>query len=31
VLIPIRLGVGLRAGVNLGYMKFSKKAKWLPL
>lgn len=31
VLIPIRLGVGLRAGVNIGYMKFSKKAKWLPL
>lgn len=31
VLIPIRLGVGLRAGVNVGYMKFSKKAKWLPL
>lgn len=31
VLIPVRLGVGLRAGVNVGYMKFSKKAKWLPL
>jgi hypothetical protein len=31
VLIPIRLGVGLRAGVNVGYMKFSRKAKWLPL
>jgi len=31
VLIPVRLGVGLRAGVNIGYMKFSKKAKWLPL
>ncbi len=31
VLIPIRLGVGLRAGVNVGYMKFSKKAKWFPL
>ncbi len=31
VLIPIRLGIGLRAGVNVGYMKFSKKAKWLPL
>ena len=30
VLIPIRLGVGVRAGVNIGYMKFSKKAKWLP-
>ncbi|WP_294109451.1 DUF1134 domain-containing protein [Sphingomonas sp.] len=30
VLIPIRLGVGARAGVNVGYMKFSEKAKWLP-
>ena len=30
VLIPIRLGVGYRAGVNVGYMKFSHKAKWLP-
>jgi len=30
VLIPIRLGVGWRAGVNVGYMKFSHKNKWLP-
>ena len=30
VLIPIRLGVGARAGVNLGYMKFSEKARWQP-
>ena len=30
VLIPIRLGVGARAGVNIGYMKFSEKARWLP-
>lgn len=30
VLIPIRMGVGLRLGVNAGYMKFSKKQKWLP-
>ncbi|WP_426255220.1 DUF1134 domain-containing protein [Sphingomonas sp. DC2300-3] len=30
VLIPIRLGVGYRAGVNVGYMKISHKAKWLP-
>ena len=30
VLIPIRMGVGLRLGVNAGYMKFSKTAKWLP-
>ena len=30
VLIPIRMGVGLRLGVNAGYMKFSKTAKWMP-
>ncbi len=30
VLIPIRVGAGLRAGVNAGYMKFSRKQRWLP-
>jgi hypothetical protein len=30
VLIPVRLGVGWRAGVNVGYMKFSHKNRWLP-
>jgi hypothetical protein len=30
VLIPVRLGVGLRLGANIGYMKFSEKSKWLP-
>lgn len=30
VLIPVRLGVGWRAGVNVGYMRFTKKSKWLP-
>jgi hypothetical protein len=30
VLIPVRLGVGWRAGVNVGYMKFSEKSKWMP-
>ncbi|WP_242139878.1 MULTISPECIES: DUF1134 domain-containing protein [unclassified Sphingomonas] len=30
VLIPIRLGVGWRQGVNLGYMKFNKTSKWFP-
>ena len=29
-IIPIRLGVGARLGVNAGYMKFSEKSKWLP-
>ena len=30
VLIPIRVGVGARLGVNAGYMKFRKKQSWLP-
>ena len=30
VMIPIRMGAGLRLGVNAGYMKFSKKQRWLP-
>jgi len=30
VLIPVRLGVGLRLGVNGGYMRFSQKNRWLP-
>jgi hypothetical protein len=31
VLIPVRMGAGLRLGINAGYMKFSKKQRWLPL
>ena len=30
VLIPVRLGVGARLGVNAGYMAFSEKSRWLP-
>lgn len=30
VLIPIRVGAGLRLGINAGYMKFSKEQNWLP-
>jgi hypothetical protein len=30
VLVPIRVGAGLRLGVNAGYMKFSKNQRWLP-
>lgn len=30
VLIPVRMGVGLRLGLNAGYMKFSKKQKLSP-
>jgi hypothetical protein len=30
VLIPVRMGVGLRLGINGGYMKFSRHQNWLP-
>ncbi|MCF8474118.1 MAG: DUF1134 domain-containing protein [Emcibacter sp.] len=30
IIAPIRVGVGLRAGVNLGYLHFTKKRDWLP-
>jgi hypothetical protein len=30
VLIPVRMGVGVRLGVNAGYMKFSRKQNILP-
>jgi hypothetical protein len=30
VLVPIRLGAGLRSGVNIGYMRYTKKKTWNP-
>ncbi|MCB2067230.1 MAG: DUF1134 domain-containing protein [Erythrobacter sp.] len=30
VLIPIRVGAGLRLGVNAGYLRFSHRQRWLP-
>ena len=30
VLIPIRLGGGMRLGANVGYMRFSERNRWLP-
>jgi hypothetical protein len=30
VLIPVRLGVGMRLGLNAGYMRFSQRNRWLP-
>lgn len=30
VLIPIRVGAGLRLGLNAGYMKFTRQQKWMP-
>ena len=30
VLIPVRLGVGARLGINAGYMRFSQKSRLLP-
>ena len=31
VLVPIRSGIGLRLGANVGYLKFTPKATWNPL
>jgi len=28
---PIRTGVGLRAGVNVGYMHYTREKSWIPL
>ena len=30
VLIPVRMGVGLRLGLNAGYMNITRKGRWLP-
>lgn len=30
LLVPIRSGVGLRLGANIGYLKFTPKATWNP-
>lgn len=30
VMIPIRVGAGLRLGVNAGYMRFTREQTWLP-
>jgi hypothetical protein len=30
VIVPIKLGVGWRLGVNAGYLRFSKKKSFLP-
>jgi hypothetical protein len=31
VLVPIRSGVGLRLGANIGYLKFTQASTWNPL
>ena len=31
VIVPIRAGVGLRLGANVGYLKFTPKPTWNPL
>jgi hypothetical protein len=28
--VPIRAGVGLRIGANIGYLKFTNSATWNP-
>ena len=30
ILVPIRTGVGLRLGVNVGYLKYTRKKTWNP-
>jgi hypothetical protein len=30
IVVPIRSGVGLRLGVNVGYLKFTSRATWNP-
>lgn len=30
ILAPIRIGVGLRAGANVGYLSFSRRQNWIP-
>jgi hypothetical protein len=30
VIIPVRMGAGVRLGINAGYMKFSHEQKWIP-
>jgi hypothetical protein len=30
VVVPIRSGVGLRAGLNVGYLKFTNEPTWNP-
>uniref|UniRef100_UPI0037BE5544 EipA family protein n=1 Tax=Devosia sp. TaxID=1871048 RepID=UPI0037BE5544 len=30
VMVPIRSGVGLRAGLNVGYLKFTDQPTWNP-
>lgn len=30
VLVPVRMGAGLRLGANVGYMRFSQKQRWVP-
>ena len=31
ILAPMRTGVGVRAGVNAGYLSYSRKRDWVPL
>ena len=31
IMAPIRTGVGLRAGVNIGYMHYTREFSWIPL
>jgi hypothetical protein len=30
ILAPIRVGVGLRLGANVGYLHYTRKRSWIP-
>jgi hypothetical protein len=30
IVVPIRSGVGLRLGANIGYLKFTPRSTWNP-
>ncbi len=30
-LVPMRTGVGVRAGVNAGYLSYTHERSWIPL
>ena len=30
IVVPIRSGIGLRLGANIGYLKFTPQATWNP-
>jgi hypothetical protein len=31
IMAPIRAGVGVRLGANIGYLAYSRRRNWLPI